>query len=173
MIRGGKVGDLFSALKTKVTELRAKHIILICAEHLITYITSINKIIHYFNEYSCVRTIMWDRDLLKIRKRTSGINKQNKKRACTYSFAHMYDGMHGSSSLTNKWFHCLFTISGEWYQFTTWWRWANHWYWCWHAVKSNTSRELIRHNSQLNFIEQSTWKHYLSTLIDHHNRFIH
>ena len=67
-------------------------------------IHEINTNISHINKCHRVRSIRWDRDIIKVTIKKRGRNGKNKKRFLQYTYGAMPDGVHAGDWLKSKWF---------------------------------------------------------------------
>ena len=75
--------------------------------HLEEDIKLLNKNISQINQSMGMRTIRWDRDIMKTSIKKSGHKKQHVKKITKFNYKHLYDGVHASLGLQHKWNNIL------------------------------------------------------------------
>ena len=67
----------------------------------------INMHIEELNSQSNLRTVHWDRDLMKISIKRRGANKQYTKSIMKFVYKDLYDGVHPCQKLRTLWYRIL------------------------------------------------------------------
>lgn len=67
----------------------------------------INSAISAMNCSENLRTLRWDRDLMKTTIKKRGANGKNKKKITKFNYNHLYDGVHADSKLEGKWYRIM------------------------------------------------------------------
>lgn len=88
-----------SIFTTEETQLQQKH--------LEEDIKQLNQAIIHINNSHSLRSIRWDRDIMKTTTKLRGRNKQNRKQITKFTYKHLYDGIHPNILLANKWYTFL------------------------------------------------------------------
>ena len=70
-------------------------------------IKSVNQVISNHNSMHHLKTLRFDRDLLKTSIKHTGIQNELTRKLTKYSFKKFYDGVHPNDYLKNKWFSMI------------------------------------------------------------------
>ena len=73
----------------------------------------VNQEIRNLNIASNVRTVTWDKDVIKSTIRKRGRHGQNRKKVSKFVHKHLYDGIHPDSYLAEKWYRVLCNSIGN------------------------------------------------------------
>jgi hypothetical protein len=71
------------------------------------HIKYINNAICVLNKSKNLRTIRWDRDLMKSTTRKRGKYMTNKNKITKFAYNHLYDGVHPDDHLQHHWYRVM------------------------------------------------------------------